>query len=229
MRLFVALNLPPAERDRIHRAARPLRESGWPVRWVGRDQLHVTLKFLGVVPDEREAEIARAVEAAAAAVGPFEFGVGGVGAFPSLRRPRVLWLGVEPAPEMEALWREIEQRFERLGFAREGRPFRPHVTLGRVNRAPGAAARPERLARAAERVDYRARIRVETLDLMESRLRPTGAEYEVRHAAPLRGAPSGGHAGAGASAQESGAGPGSAARGPEAQGDGGTGGGGGSA
>lgn len=193
MRLFVALNLPAAERERLHGEVCRLRERAFPVRWVGPAQLHLTLKFLGDVPDEREAEIAGAVEGAARTGRPFDLVLGGVGGFPHLRRPRVVWVGVEAAPELSALYEELERRFESLGFERESRALHPHITLGRATRDARAAGF-RGMEPAAASIDYRARVRVETLDLMRSRLRPTGAEYEVRRAAPL------GAAGAGAGA-----------------------------
>lgn len=184
MRLFVALNPPAAERERIDAAVEPLRAARLPVRWVGPAQRHLTLKFLGEVAEARVPEVTEAVEAAAATVPPFEVEWTAVGAFPSLRRPRVVWLGVTPARELTALHEELERRFERLGFERENRDLAPHLTLGRAQRD----ARPPELRdleRLAAQVAFAGRVRFETLDLMRSRLRPTGAEYDVLRAAPL--------------------------------------------
>ena len=184
MRLFVALNLPAAERRRIVETTRGLREGEFAVRWVGPEQLHVTLKFLGEVRDARVAEIERAVEGAARAADPFELRLGGVGGFPNLRSPRVVWLGIEPVPELETLYAEVETRLEALGFERETRPFHPHLTLGRARRG-ARAAHLRGLDSVAGAVEYRGTVRAETLDLVRSRLKRSGATYEVRHAAPL--------------------------------------------
>lgn len=184
MRLFVALNLPAAERQRIHESTRRLREGGFPVRWVAPEQIHLTMKFLGHVADARAGEIERAVRDSARGVRPFELRVGGVGGFPNLRNPRVVWLGVEPAPEMESLYGELEDQLDALSFDRETRAFHPHLTLGRAQSDARAAALRGLDATCAE-IGYRSVVPVRTLDLMESHLKRSGAEYEVRLAAPL--------------------------------------------
>jgi 2'-5' RNA ligase len=184
MRLFVALNLPATERQRIHESTRRLREGGFPVRWVEAAQIHLTVKFLGHVEDARAGEMERAVRGAARKARPFELRVGGVGAFPNLRNPRVVWIGVQAAPELNTLYEELEDRFAALGFERETRAFHPHLTLGRAKRGARAAKMRGLDATAAE-VRYRSVVPVATLDLMESHVKRSGAEYEVRLAAPL--------------------------------------------
>ncbi len=190
----MALNLPAAERERLRAAVRPLQEGGFPVRWVEPVGWHVTLKFLGEVAEKRAEEVGEAVAGSAARVGAFEIELNGVGGFPTLRRPRVVWMGVEAGPEIELLYEELEGNFERLGFERESRGFHPHVTLGRAERGAGAS-QWRGIEEIAGSVDYRARLRVETVDLMRSRLRPTGAQYELVRAARLaRGGGAGGGA-----------------------------------
>ena len=186
MRLFVAVNLPDAERRAAYEAAAPLRRGSLPVRWVQAAGLHVTLKFLGDVEEERAGRIAAALDAAVASARPFEVMLGGIGAFPSPARPRVVWLGVETHPALELLANDVERALGPFGFESELRPFRPHVTLGRAKQGarPAAFADYERLA---ARVSYEGVARVESVDLMESDLRPEGAVYHVRHRALLRG------------------------------------------
>jgi RNA 2',3'-cyclic 3'-phosphodiesterase len=186
MRLFVAVNLPEDERRTAHQATAPLRDAGLPVKWVAAAALHVTLKFLGDVADEREAALAAALDAAVASVRPFEVGLGGVGAFPSLARPRVLWLGVEPHPALELLANDVERALRPFGFEAELRPFQPHITLGRVRDGarPGAFAALDGLAHA---MSWASVVPVDSVDLMASELRPGGAEYTVRHRSFLQG------------------------------------------
>lgn len=190
MRLFLALNLPAAERDRLQRAAGPLRSARLPVRWVNANALHLTLKFLGEVPETRAAAIEAASAAVAGRFRPFALELQALGAFPSLRNPRVIWVGVHAPPELAQLAAEVETGMAELGFAPEGRSFSPHLTLGRVER-DARAADFGRLPALAAAFDYSAQVRAESLDLMRSHLSPAGARYERLSAAPLGGEPAG--------------------------------------
>lgn len=186
MRLFVAVNLPEDERRAAYEAVAPLRQAGLPVRWVRTDGLHVTLKFLGEVAEDRLEPIGAALDAAVTPARPFEVTLGGVGAFPSSSRPRVVWLGVEQHPALELLANDVEKALGPFGFEPELRPFRPHVTLGRAKQGarPAAFSALEALA---ERVDYAGVAPVASVDLMESILGPDGASYRVRHQSFLGG------------------------------------------
>src|SRR6058998_3373918 len=114
VRIFVALNLPA-----------PVRDVGLPVKWVRGEGLHLTLKFLGDVADEREAELAAALARAAAGARNLTLALGGFGVFPDFRRPRVVWVGIAPEPGLEILQHRVEQEFAPLGFPTEARAFRP--------------------------------------------------------------------------------------------------------
>jgi 2'-5' RNA ligase len=176
VRLFVALNLPDAVRDAAHAAAEPLRAAAPRLAWVAAAKLHLTVKFLGERPESEVEPLAAALAAAARRHGPVAFEVAGVGAFPSLRRPRVLWLGVEAGPKLELLHHDVETACAGLGFPLEGRAFRPHVTLGRVPpRAHPFDATA--LAGAAPGVHFRSAVTVDTLDLMLSETAAGGARY----------------------------------------------------
>jgi RNA 2',3'-cyclic 3'-phosphodiesterase len=181
MRLFVAVNLPPETRRLLHQAVAPLRVLELPVRWVAEDALHLTLKFLGEVPAERLPELGEATASAAAAAEPFELRIAGLGAFPSLRRPRVLWAGIQATPPLAALQRRVEEAFADLGFPPEARDFAPHLTLGRVREGGGSPA----LERAAAGIRVESSVEVGSVDLMRSHLAASGARYERLIAAPL--------------------------------------------
>jgi 2'-5' RNA ligase len=114
-----------------------LRQTNAAVKWVEPENLHLTLKFLGEVPEEQIEAIVEALRAIAQATAPFPFTVKGVGGFPDLRRPRVLWVGVEPTPPLMRLQQIVEQAMERLGFPPEERAYHPHITLGRVKAMAG--------------------------------------------------------------------------------------------
>lgn len=185
MRLFVAINLPDQLRRDIHEAVSPLREDGLPARWTEPESYHVTMKFIGEVrPDERDA-MEEVLRRSVSGYRPVDVGLEEVGAFPSLRRPRVIWLGVTPTPQLRALKHDLEHAYARLGVDRETRAFRPHVTLGRAldDAEAGDFRDLESLAREIE-VD--ADFVATHLDLMRSRLRSDGAVHGVEARVPLR-------------------------------------------
>ena len=141
MRLFAAVPLPESGRADVVAVLARLRATGWPVRWVSDANVHLTLKFFGEVAPERLDVIAEAVQVAAAGAEPMVMRLGGLGAFPSDRHPRIVWLGVEAPPSLELLQDRLERTAEGIGFPPEGAPFRPHITLGRLREGQRLPAR----------------------------------------------------------------------------------------
>ncbi len=178
MRLFIAINILKKERDRIYRAARFLREQGYPVRWVPSHLFHLTMKFLGEVPSDALPSIEDLLERVASTTGTFPMEIGGFGAFPTIRRPRVIWLGVEPSPPLRCLKQDVEWALSELGFERETRAFHPHFTLGRAVSNDGAGAFRGLDTLAAE-LPYSGEVNVRKFDLMESHLSSSGPRYEI--------------------------------------------------
>src|SRR5882724_2562646 len=186
MRLFVAVNFPRELRETLWRAAAPLRSRRYPVKWVEPESMHLTIKFLGDVDESREMAVRQHLSRAAGAVKPFHLPLGGFGAFPNVTNPRVVWAGCDAAPPLELLQHDVEMALSAEGFPVEGRPFRPHLTLGRVRE--GAKAREfTALAGQLDDLTFSADCVVTSLDLMQSTLSPKGSAYAVRHAAPLAG------------------------------------------
>lgn len=184
MRLFIAINFTAKDRQRMHRSARKMREAGLPVRWMEVDQIHMTLKFLGEVRPESAPEVKRAVARVAAKTKPFTMRMVGAGAFPTMRRPRVIWLGAEASAELRCLKHDLEWELAPLGFEREVRAFHPHVTLGRAT--PQARAGDFRAFEAlVAETRTGGQIPVRTVDLMESHLSSKGARYHKLMAAKL--------------------------------------------
>lgn len=186
MRLFIALNIPTKEREKIGRAADPLRERDLPVRWVGPDEYHVTLKFLGDVRPDGVEGIHDVLDKVGGSTAPFRASVQGFGAFPTIRRPSVLWAGVTATPELRCLKQDLEWDLAELGFERETRAFHPHVTLGRAGRDRGAGAF-RGLDELAASLKLRASFPVKTLDLMRSQPGKDGPRYTLLYQASLRG------------------------------------------
>ena len=135
--------------------------------------LHVTLKFLGHIEAPRVAPTAEAMAAVASRTPAFELAVRGLGAFPTPARPRIVWVGLEPAARLAALAGELDAALATLGFARESRPYAAHVTLGRVRVSRRNPALAAALARPAECGG----LIVARVSLMRSELHPRGARY----------------------------------------------------
>ena len=178
MRLFIALNIPKKERDRIYRSARVLREKAYPVRWVPANLLHLTLKFLGEVRPGSVSSIEEVLDGVARTTDPFSIEIGGFGAFPTIRRPRVLWMGVDPSPALRGLRQDLEWALSEQGFERETRAFHPHFTLGRGSSTGGAGAF-RGLDVLASELTYAIEAGVRKFDLMESHLSSSGPRYEI--------------------------------------------------
>ncbi len=176
MRLFVAVLVPDDLRPALAAAQDRLRAAGASVRWVAPANFHFTLKFLGEVPENRVQDIQAALAKIPPECGASALTLRGLGAFPTLRRPRVLWAGVTVgAVEMKALAGGIDDALASLGFTREMRPFSAHLTIGRVERpTPDLTARLER----EPDTEFGA-MPVAAFCLMRSVLHPSGPEYTV--------------------------------------------------
>ncbi|HMM28955.1 MAG: RNA 2',3'-cyclic phosphodiesterase [Chloroflexota bacterium] len=194
-RLFIATTLPPGVLTALVEIQRALRADTphGVVRWVEPGSIHLTLKFLGDAPSLQRHELEDALQAAAGARPPFELSLSDLGCFPSVRRPRVVWVGLAGAlPALHALRDEIERQIAPLGYPTEDRPFSPHLTLGRVRRE---ASSTQASALGAQVIRTRQHDRlawpVTSVSLMRSELLPEGAVYTELHRVPLRatGAP----------------------------------------
>jgi 2'-5' RNA ligase len=185
-RLFVAIELPAAVLDRAEAEVRRLSEAGADVRWTPREQIHVTLLFLGEVPEERVAGIDDLVVTTASRAAPILLEARGLGAFPGGRAPRVVWMGVQGVSDehRDALFRlrgALQRGARELGCDADRDDFHPHATLGRVRGPRRARALVEsiRVARDREYGGFEA----PEVVLIRSRLSPAGSVYsEVRRA-----------------------------------------------
>jgi RNA 2',3'-cyclic 3'-phosphodiesterase len=205
MRTFIAIDLD----DPIRRALRRVRDRLGPalhdraVRWVRPESIHLTLKFLGEIDAEAVPRVAEATAGVCATVAPFSFRIGGFGFFPGLRNPRIFWVGIEPAGRSLAVLQEkIEEAMARLGFHREKRVFRPHLTLARIrgkirgldgdtlfprNGAgnEGSGLREQEMP--GGRHDVLGEQDVSEIVLFQSELKPSGALYVPLATVPLAG------------------------------------------
>ena len=178
MRVFVAVRIPVRIQRELARLVRKLAETAIPVRWVPPENLHLTLRFLGQQPDERRALIVEALARAAEDTSSFMVSFGSVGAFPSPRQPRVIWIAVNPAPRLRVLRGSVELQLARAGFGTDDSPFHPHVTLGRAARGSEPGAFRE-FVPASRNLAIDSELRVSSIDLIRSHLRPSGVQYEL--------------------------------------------------
>jgi RNA 2',3'-cyclic 3'-phosphodiesterase len=191
IRAFIAIELPPEVQQSLDEVMRQLRQRlqtlpGSTVRWVPAGHIHLTLKFLGDVSLANLDMLKEMLQTEVKAQPPFEFSVGGLGAFPNAKSPRVVWVGVQAPPELLILQRAIESTMEKLGYSREERPFSPHLTLGRVSRNttnPEAHQIGEALQ--AVKVGFLGLVYAQGVSLFKSDLRPTGSVYTCLLTAPL--------------------------------------------
>jgi 2'-5' RNA ligase len=188
IRAFVAVALSDELREAIAAGIERLRSLGTAVAWVPARNLHVTLHFLGDQSEERLAEAESALAEAAAGSAPFDVTFHGIGAFPGLERPRILWVGLaHGALEARRLQARAAALLAARGFAREERPWHPHLTVGRVHdeRRWRREADPLRGALARIATTTFGTQRVTEVALMRSDLSPQGARYSMRRALPL--------------------------------------------
>jgi len=178
MRLFVGITLPKKQRTRIHRAARALRDGELPVRWIDPENFHITLKFLGEVRRDQVETVEEAMTKVGASTRAFTTDLSGFGAFPTIRRPNVIWLGVGATAELRCLKQDLEWALGDVGFGAETRAFHPHVTLGRADSTGGAGAF-RGLDTVMADIDFKGDVKVRSIDLMRSQLSKEGARYNV--------------------------------------------------
>jgi 2'-5' RNA ligase len=181
LRLFVAVDVPDDVRDALAAAVAPLREQIVGARWTPPENWHMTLKFLGSAPPGSLDRVVNAVREAADEHRAFRARLGGLGAFPSPQRARVVWAGVEDrGGELGALARSVDRSLGALGFPAEERPFAAHLTLARLKQQ--ASLPPELLA-----ADVTSRpFRVGMVRLYRSHLQRPVARYEILRELPLR-------------------------------------------
>lgn len=185
IRAFISIDLPEHVRMSLSAVQTRLKPSV-KASWTKIENLHLTLQFLGRVPESQIAKISASLAGVAGRHAPFEVAVAGAGAFPDERRPRVLWLGCDDAGgRLKALANEVRQAMTALGFRADEHGFTAHLTLGRVKIARPDAA----LTRALDSIkkDAFGTLRVEALHLYQSQLHPDGSVYTKLSSHTLRG------------------------------------------
>jgi len=175
MRTFIAIEIPEKIKKTIERWQAPLKEAPAAVSWVKPGNIHITLKFLGDVEDSRINEIGESVKSAVGSFSPFRLSIEGAGGFPNLKHPRVIWVGIiNEQGELKRLAESVDNEMSSLGFPREKRSFKPHLTVGRVKSQ-------RRIETVTELIHlnrfYGGEFQVENVIVMKSQLHPAGSIY----------------------------------------------------
>lgn len=188
IRTFIAVDLPHSVRDALGQVSNQLQGKlpDTHVRWVNYEKMHLTLKFLGDISTENISMVEKILASEAAKRQVMEIGIGGIGAFPKMRHPRVIWIGVEAPSELFDLRRGIEDGVARLGYNYDKYEFTPHLTLGRISRKASASdVRKVGNALHDFQVGFIGVARIEAVHLYRSDLRPEGAIYTRLYSAEL--------------------------------------------
>lgn len=186
VRSFIAIDIPPSLRHLLENLQSDLKKADVDVRWVRPEGIHLTLKFLGSIEKKEVEKISQILESLAAEWRPFELNFHGMGCFPGLRAPRVVWVGLNRGGEsIRSLQHAIEERLAEEGFAREERSFTPHLTIGRVRSQRGKGVLIQTIERKKDITIGGFWTR--EITFFRSELRPTGAIYTKLGIFPMKG------------------------------------------
>lgn len=189
VRAFIAVDLPTDLQARLSQVSNELKEQmgDVPVRWVPSENMHLTLKFLGDVSTNNLDVIKDILKGETVDRETLVISVGEIGAYPKVRRPRVIWVGVEAPAELESLQRGIENQTARVGYSRDRRSFSPHITLGRVSRnASPSDVRAIGDVLSTQELGFLGVARIAAVHLYRSDLTSDGAVYTRLYSAPLK-------------------------------------------
>ncbi len=185
MRAFIAIELSSEIKEELARLQAKLKASNADVKWAKPEAMHLTLKFLGNVTQEKIEEIKKTLDNVASRHQPFEISLFKVGGFPKVETLRVIWVGIDKGcSQTESIAKELEEELSHIGFEKEERPFTAHLTLGRI-RTP---KRRGNLVSAIKSLDFSptSSCTINKLTLFQSTLAPQGPIYTPLHQSKLR-------------------------------------------
>lgn len=188
IRVFIAVDLPPAIQESVEKQTASLRRTLGDdlIRWVPAQNMHLTLKFIGNIAASHLDFLKQMLTQSVNSQRQFDLQIGGIGSFPNLKRPRVLWVGIHAPADLTSLQKNVEAGAVRLGYEKEERGFSPHLTLGRV-RQNVSAADLQRIRSALENTQI-GRIgtaTIEAVHLYKSDLHTDGSIYTKLLSVPL--------------------------------------------
>jgi 2'-5' RNA ligase len=180
IRAFIALDITQKIQQRLDEVTQlfKVQLDGIPIRWVPCENIHLTLKFLGDVSESNLEMLTDILNIEATRHSSFEVSVGGVGAYPRITNPRVIWVGVEAPPDLMVLQNGIANELEKLGYAQEKRSYSPHLTIGRVGRnVAGNDLRRVSKVIESNKIGFLGVFPIQEVYLYKSDLKPSGAVY----------------------------------------------------
>lgn len=177
IRCFISISLPVSIRTEIEKTIAELRIGRADIKWVSAENMHITLKFLGCVPEEALTDIKDKLTTASESGYAFNFRLSGFGMFPDSRNPRVIWIGITDNGEIKKLQKKVEDSMATIGFEKENRPYSPHLTVGRVRSLKGMNSMIKAIE-ALKGMEF-GNIDVSKMSLMKSELKSTGAQHTV--------------------------------------------------
>ena len=181
LRLFIAIELPEMIRKPLSDS---LKDSVMikkkKARLTSKENLHITLKFLGDVQQDKRGDLQAAIANSVGGIGPFELKIHSGGVFPTIKKPRILWAGFDISKELSVLVNNLENEFEKIGFSKDLKPFRPHITLARIPDYVSTMIPVEKdeIIKNLEKIDLPP-FTVDKISLMKSILLPGKPEYQV--------------------------------------------------
>ncbi len=189
LRCFIAIEIPETIKKSVADIIGSLKKSGSDVKWVPDENIHITLQFLGETEESIIPDIKEALYKILAPYSPFYIKIADVGCFPSGRRPRIIWVGMEESQPLINIYKDISGEMVKFGYQKEERGFTPHLTIGRVksNRNMGELLSKLEEFKITDFPDFEVR----NITLMKSELKPSGAKYYSLAEIPFGGSNNG--------------------------------------
>lgn len=183
LRCFIAIVIPDSLKKQIIEMTDLLKKYDADIKWVNPENIHLTLKFLGNTPQSLLTKINETINEAVLPYSPFYIKIYGTGVFPNKKHPRVIWIGIKDPEILINLRNAIEQSISSLGYQKDEKEFKPHLTLGRVRSQKGIMHIINNLEDFKDK-DFGS-IYVDNIKLMKSDLKPKGAEYTCLYDIPI--------------------------------------------
>ncbi|MFC1666716.1 RNA 2',3'-cyclic phosphodiesterase [Candidatus Omnitrophota bacterium] len=175
IRAFIAVEIDPPNKQKLSELISKLKRSNADIKWATENQMHLTLKFLGNIQENKIRDISLVLKSITDNVSEFYIRLSAIGTFPNMKRPRVIWMGIDNSRPLKALSNKIETELEKIGTQRENREYKAHFTLGRVRTSKNIPG----LMKLLNEVDFCSQdeIKIDKIILFQSTLTPKGAIY----------------------------------------------------